>query len=161
MSSDEKRNTAVANVTGLRLRPDQPPGMGVACVLDPGQRKTPNSLEKVIGTCRTRVSATSISPEGAFPALKPVELVEAKVGKCWMASKLRSSTASLPVSANSSRMLRGRATIICTIVGRLSSCATIHRRSWDGPLNSKRPVEDRPQDESCPTIAQVILARPH
>src|SRR5436190_20152149 len=56
--------------------------------------------------------------------------------------------------------LRDRTRIFCTIVGRLSSCATIHRRSWDGPLNSKRPVEDRPQDESCPTIAQVILARP-
>src|SRR5882672_9081848 len=54
----------------------------------------------------------------------------------------------------------GRRTIICAIVGRLSSCAPIHRRSVSALVSSKRPVETGQQDKSCPTIAQIIVPRP-
>src|SRR6266513_3895571 len=53
--------------------------------------------------------------------------------------------------------LSGRRTIICAIVGRLSSCAPIHRRSMSALVSSKRPVETGQQDKSCPTIAQIIV----
>src|SRR5437660_3611591 len=56
--------------------------------------------------------------------------------------------------------LSGRRTIICAIVGRLSSCAPIHRRSVSALVSSKRPVETGQQDKSCPTIAQIIVPRP-
>src|SRR5437879_1379052 len=56
--------------------------------------------------------------------------------------------------------LSGRRTIICATVGQLSSCAPIHRRSVSALVSSKRPVETGQQDESCPTIAQIIVPRP-
>src|SRR5438874_492704 len=56
--------------------------------------------------------------------------------------------------------LSGRRTIICAIVGQLSSCAPIHRRSVSALVSSKRPVETGQQDKSCPTIAQIIVPRP-
>jgi len=44
-------------------------------------------------------------------------------------------------------------------VGQLESCAAIHRRSPGGLLNSRGRL-NRPQDESCPRIVQIIVPLP-
>src|SRR5437016_6154427 len=43
------------------------------------------------------------------------------------------------------------------IVGQLSSCAPIHRRSCDGLLNSTRPVETGRRMNPAPQSVQIIV----